>query len=103
MDKQEVSIIKQLIAIHYEQAQRRKALRILEKQTWSADFITMLLTKAAKASGIPLTLVIENVGGQKLTLTADGTKKSEETDDDIFNHLDSEAAVQAYIARNSRR
>ena len=103
MDTQEVSIIKQLIAIHFEQAKRRKALRLLEKQSWSVDFLTMLLTKAARASGTQLSLMVENKDGQKFTLTADGTKKDKEMDDDIFNHLDNEAAVQEYITQHSRR
>lgn len=103
MDEQEVSVLKQLIAIHYEQAKRRKALRILEKQSWSVDFLTMLLTKAAKASSTPLTLVVENTDGQKFMLTADGSNKQNEPDDDIFNHLDNEAAVQAFINQHSRR
>lgn len=104
MDKQEVSILKQLIAIHYEQAKKRKALRILEKQSWSVDFLTMLLTKAAKAANVPLTLVVENTGGQKFTLTVDGSKQdASDDDDDIFNHLDNEAAVQSFITQHSRR
>lgn len=103
MDKQEVSILKQLIAIHYEQSKKRKALRILEKQSWSVDFLTMLLTKAAKASGVPLSLMVENKDGQKFVLTADGSNKDKDIDDDIFNHLDNEAAVQSFIAQHSRR
>lgn len=103
MDKQEVSVIKQLIAIRYEQAKRRKALRILEKQEWSLDFLTLLLTKSAKAVNAPMTLIVENTNGQKFTLTADGSKLDVVDDDDIFNHLDDEAAVQSFITKNSRR
>ena len=103
MDTHEVSILKQLIAIHYEQSKKRKALRILEKQSWSVDFLTMLLTKAAKASGVPLSLMVENKDGQKFVLTADGTKHDAVSDDDIFNHLDNEAAVQSFITQHSRR
>lgn len=63
----------------------------------------MLLTKAAKASGTQLSLMVENKDGQKFVLTADGSKKAQADDDDIFNHLDNEAAVQEYITQHSRR
>lgn len=103
MDEQEVSLIEQLISIHYEQAQRRKALRLLQKQTWSFEFLSAMLSRAARASGVPLTLQVENTAGQKFTLTADGTEHSALDEDDIFNHLDDEAAVQSFITQHSRR
>ena len=39
----EPSLLRQIIAIHYEQTRRAKALRILKKQTWSIEFLSTLL------------------------------------------------------------
>ena len=47
--EKEPSLLRKLIEIHYEQAKRRKALRLLEKQSWSIDFLSMLLVKAGKS------------------------------------------------------
>lgn len=103
----EPSLLRKIISIHYEQAQRRKALRILEKQSWSFDFLSMLLVKAGKSLGDGVQLDITNKDGTKLTLTYNQALRSDTSginpDDDIFNRLDDDAAVEEYIRRHSRR
>lgn len=101
----EPSLFRQIIAIHYEQAKRRKALRILEKQHWSVDFLSTLLLKSAKMLGTPLELTIISPDDVKLVITAKDLKTDDGRidDTDIFNHLDDNAAVNDFIARHSTR
>ena len=100
----EPSLLSKLIAIYYEQAKRRKALRILTKQTWSLDFLSVLLARAAKMSGNNVIMQITNRDGVTLTITYDKAKKTvENLDDSIFNHLDDDIAVQHFIQKNSTR
>lgn len=100
----EPSLLRKLITIYYEQAMRRKALRILVKQTWSLDFLSLMLAKAAKASANNVIMQITNKDGVTLTITYDKAKVSAQNlDDSIFNHLDDDLAVQDFIKRNSTR
>lgn len=104
----EPSLFSKLITIYYEQAKRRRALRLLQKQTWSFDFLSLLLVRAGKMAGSGLSLVIENKDGLKMTISYDkakssGVDKTMDPDDDIFNQLDNDAAVQDFIRRNSVR
>lgn len=105
MKDKEPSLLRQIIAIHYEQAKRRKALRILEKQHWSVDFLSTLLLKSAKMLGTPLELTIVSPDDVKLVITAKDLKTDDGRIDDmdIFNHLDDNAAVNDFIARHSTR
>lgn len=106
--KKEPSLLRKLIEIHYEQARRRKALRLLEKQSWSIDFLSMLLVKAGKSLGHGIQLEITDKNGVKLHLTYDQAAKasanSQFTDDsDIFNMLDDSMAVEDFIRRHNTR
>lgn len=105
MKDKEPSLFRQIIAIHYEQAKRRKALRLLEKQHWSVDFLSTLLLKSAKMLGTPLELTIISPDDVKLVITAKDLKTDDGRIDDmdIFNHLDDNAAVNDFIARHSTR
>lgn len=104
----EPSLFKKFITVVYEQAKRRRALRILEKQSWSFDFLALLLMRASKLSGEGLNMVITNKDGLAITLTHDSVKKSGVSDtldpeDSIFNHLDDELAIQDFIRTHSVR
>jgi len=102
--EKEPSLIRKLISIHYEQAKRRRALRILAKQTWSIDFLSELLVRAAKLLDDNIQLSITNKDGTKLTLTYSQAIKSDRLldDTDIFNHLDDDAAVDDFISKHGR-
>lgn len=102
--EKEPSLIRKLINIHYEQAKRRRALRILAKQTWSIDFLSELLIRAAKLLDDNIQLSIMNKDGTKLTLTHSQAIKSDRLldDTDIFNHLDDDAAVDDFISKHGR-
>lgn len=106
--EKEPSLLRKLIEIHYEQAKRRKALRLLEKQSWSIDFLSMLLVKAGKSLGHDIQLEITDKNGVKCSLTysqaarADSNRQVSD-DTDIFNKLDDSAAVEDFIMRHSVR
>ena len=102
--KREPSLFRQIVAIHYEQAKRRKALRILEKQEWSVDFLSMLIVRSAKMYGSPLTMEIVSKGGHKLVLSSVRSDNMvQDPEDSIFNKLDDKAAVEKFILEHSRR
>lgn len=101
----EPSLLRKVIEIHYEQARRRKALRILQKQSWSIDFLSTLLLKSARMLGSPLELTIvspENIAC-KITAKDLTTDDGKIDDTDIFNHLDDQAAVNDFIYRHRRK
>ena len=101
----EPSLLKQIIAIHYEQARRRKALRLLEKQHWSVDFLSTLLLKAARMMGTSLELTIVSPDNVRMIITAKDLKTDDGRidDSDIFNHLDDASAVNNFIVKHSTR
>jgi len=100
----EPGLLRQIIAIHYEQAKRRKALRILSKQVWSVEFFEYLIKKAAKDLHQNIEIEIESPAGHKMRMKAvTGEESQFSADDDIFNHLDDVAAVNAFIRANSTR
>lgn len=102
----EPSLFRQMVTIHFEQCRRRKAMRILMKQEWSIDFLTLLLVKGAKLSNQGMQLVITSPGGIRLTMTTTEAVKNGslyDDDNDIFNKLDDSAAVNAFIREHSRR
>lgn len=104
--EREPSLLRKIILIHYEQNKRRKVIRQLQKQSWSFDFLALLLVKASKIANQNLSLTITNKDGISYTLTYDKAQKSpaiDQLDDSIFNHLDDDVAIADYIAKNSRR
>lgn len=104
--EREPGLLKKLIMIYYEQAKRRKALREMQKLSWSFDFLALLLVKASKAAGQGLTMEITDKSGVKINVTYDQAKASgviDRLDDSIFNKLDDDAAIEDFILRNSTR
>ena len=47
MKNKEPGLLRQIVAIHYEQAKRRKALRTLAKTEWIWEFLEAVVTHAA--------------------------------------------------------
>ena len=105
MEDKEPSLLRQIVAIHFEQAKRRKALRLLEKQHWSVDFLSTLLLKAARMMNTSLELTVVSPEGVKLVITAKDLKADDGRidDTDIFNHLDDNTAVNNFITKHSTR
>ena len=107
MKKQkEPSLLRQIISIHFEQARRRRELRRLQKQSWSFDFLALLLVKASKLQNQNLELVVTNKDGisYKLsTLQAERQDSVRALNDSILDHLDDDMAVNNFIRQNSVR
>lgn len=102
-DKQP-SLFRQMIAIHYEQAKRRKALRQLAKAEWSMEFLTQVVVNAAKSLKQDIVIELETKHGHKMKISSiKGSSGALETDDSIFNKLDNEAAVQQFILEHQPR
>lgn len=95
----EPSLLRRIIEIHHEQAMRRKALRILNKQQWSVEFLEYLIKNAAQQLNQDITVEIENPSGYKLRITSvNASYHGFNNDNDIFNKLDDQAAVERFIA-----
>lgn len=103
MKNKEPGLLRQLIAIHYEQAKRRKALRILNKQEWSVEFLEYLIIHAAKDLKQNIVITVTSPAGHKLDIKSVSTQTKLDTDYDIFNHLDDQAAVEQFIREHSRK
>lgn len=99
----EPSLLKQIIEIHHEQAKRRKALRILNKQEWSVEFLEALVVHAAKELNRNIVITVTSPAGHKLEIKSVESTNRYDANDDIFNHLDDDAAVDRFIRENSRR
>ena len=100
----EPGLLRQIIAIHYEQAKRRKAIRYLAKAEWSLEFLTEVVCHSAKVLSKDIEIELETKAGHKLKISSvKGRSEQLMADNDIFNHLDDEAAVQSFINRHSHR
>lgn len=99
------SLLGQIIEIYHEQAKTRKALRNLEKQRWSVEFLQYLILNAAKKSGKDLEMTITSPDRASITIRSTavtGNKLSGEEDSDILNKLDDTVAVNEFIRKHSR-
>ena len=100
----EPGLLRQIITIHYEQAKRRRALRQLAKNEWTWEYLESVITHAADLLKKDIVVTVETKGGNKLTISSvKDRNRSLDTDNDIFNHLDDEAAVQRFIREHSKR
>lgn len=100
----EPGLIRQVIAVKYEQAKRRKALRILNKQEWSVEFMEYLCEHAAKVLNKDIVITVISPAGHKLEIKSVAEHAMGlMADDDIFNKLDDDVAVAEFIREHSRR
>lgn len=102
-EEKEPGLLKQLLVVHYEQAKRRKALRILEKQEWSVEFLEHLIVHAAKELKRNIIVTVTSPAGHKLEIKSVEGQDRFDNDFDIFNHLDDQVAVEQFIRENSKR
>ena len=104
MKNKEPGLLRQIIAIHYEQAKRRKALRTLAKTEWTWEFLESVITHAADVSKRDIEITIERNNGDKIVISSVKNRTTGLKEDfDIFNHLDDQAAVDRFIRENARR
>lgn len=99
----EPSLLRQIIAIHYEQAQRRKAIRQLAKAEWSLEFLCEVLRKSSEMLKKDIVIELETKGGHKMKLSSVKDVSNQlNADTDIFNRLDDEAAIQRFIREHGK-
>lgn len=104
MKNKEPGLLRQIIAIHYEQAKRRKALRELAKAEWTWEFLESIVTHAADMQKKDIEVAIERKNGDKIIISSVKNRNTNLKEDfDIFNHLDDQAAVDRFIRENARR
>ena len=104
MKSKEPGLLRQIIAIHYEQAKRRKALRALAKAEWTWEFLESVVTHAADVQKKDIEIVIERKNGDRIIISSVKNRNTNLKEDfDIFNHLDDQAAVDRFIRENARR
>ena len=104
MKSKEPGLLRQIIAIHYEQAKRRKALRALAKAEWTWEFLESVITHAADMQKKDIEIVIERKNGDRIIISSVKNRNTDLKEDfDIFNHLDDQAAVDRFIRENARR
>jgi hypothetical protein len=95
--------LKDAWAVMVERYRTRKALRLLSKQEWSVDFLTALLIRAARLSKQAMEMELVSSAGQRLIIRLTDRPPARLPDDDIFNHLDDEAKLQAFMREVNRR
>lgn len=90
-------MIKKIIEIYHERALVRKALRLLNKQMWSVEFLTALLAKAAKVNGKHLEMELVSRDGTRLVVRTTDALVAQNDDDNIFNHLDDDVKIKQFM------
>ena len=100
--RKEPSILRKMVEALWEDAQRRKALRLLERQAWSLDFLSMALMKAGRHLNDGLVMVITDRNGVKMELRYEDVKDRAD-EDNVFMHLDDDSFVERFIRENARR
>ena len=104
MKNKEPGLLRQIIAIHYEQAKRRKALRTLAKTEWTWEFLESVVTHAADMQKKDIEIVIECKNGNKISISSIKSRNTSLKEDyDIFNHLDDQAAVDRFIREHAKK
>lgn len=98
-----MGLIRKIIEIEYERYKMHKAMRILQKQEWSVEFLAMLMRKAVD-SGMTSSGVVLEIKHKDtvLNLRIENVMKTT-VEESIFDKLDNEAAVNDFIAKNSTR
>lgn len=98
----EPSLFGKLVEVLWHDARRRSAMRLLERQSWGLDFLSMALVNAGRHLDKGLVMTITDRSGVTMELRYDDVKDREE-DDSVFMHLDDDAFVERFIAANARR
>ncbi len=89
-------MIKVLLEAWAEYVKTKRALRAAAKLSWSVEFLTAMLKRAAKAENQNLEMTLGN-GQQWIKIRTVGQDLSDVKDDSIFNHLDDDLKIKAFI------
>ena len=91
------SFLKQVWDVWVENKRSKKALRILNKQEWSIEFLTSLLQKAAGKLGQHLEMQIISPNGAKIIVRTIDKDVSSYKEDNIFDHLDDDIKIKQFM------
>jgi hypothetical protein len=94
--------LKEAWSVALERAHIHKALRLLNKQQWSIEFLTALLYKASRSYGTQLEMTITGPGGLSLTVKTTDKNSTPYRDEDILEYLDDEVKVNQFVAMMQR-
>jgi hypothetical protein len=92
------TFLKEAWGLMAERGKIHRALRLMNKQTWSVEFLTALLYRASKTYNTQLEMEIVSKDGVKLVVRTTDTNKTQYKDDDILQHLDDEVKVSQFIS-----
>ncbi len=99
-----MSLIRDIVAVYKQNADTKKALRLLNKQEWSIEFLTSLLVRASKIRGQELEMTISDKSGRTVTVsTVDKNETADNIETDIFNHIDDDIKIQQFIETMRRK
>lgn len=96
-EEKEPTLLRQIIAVHYEQAMQRKAMRQLSKLNWSVDFLAAVVQRCKD----DVVLTVRSPNGATLSISKNDAANTI-IDDDILMQLDDDAAVDRFIREHSR-
>lgn len=91
------NFIKQVWDVWVENKRTRKALRVLNKQEWSIEFLTSLLRKAAALHGQHLEMQIISPNGAKIVVKTVDTDIIAQREENIFDHLDDDIKIRQFM------
>jgi hypothetical protein len=90
-------LVKEVYDLWKERQHIHRALRLLNKQEWSIEFLTALLVRAANTTKQPLEMIITGPGGITLQINTIRPETSIYKDDDIMNHLDDDLRIKQFM------
>jgi spore coat polysaccharide biosynthesis protein SpsF (cytidylyltransferase family) len=97
VDKGFRKFLKEAWALWKERQHTHRALRILNKQEWSVEFLTALLLRASTMSGKPLEMTIHGPNNVAFTVNTIDHKQNYQQTDDIFNFLDDDIKIKQFM------
>jgi hypothetical protein len=95
--------LKEAWALMVERGKIHKALRLMNKQTWSVEFLAAMLYRAAKNYNTSLEMEIISPDGAKIIVRSGDPNKTQYKDEDILQHLDDEVKVNQFIDMMQRK
>jgi hypothetical protein len=98
-DKGFGAFLKEAWNLWKERQHIHKALRILNKQEWSIEFLTSLFARAVKHFNEPLEMIISGPGGVSVMVRSTEAKNFALADDDVMNHLDDDVFIRQFMER----
>jgi hypothetical protein len=90
-------------AVWVERNRVHRAMRLLSKQEWSVEFLTALIIRASRVSRQSLEMEIISPAGQRIIVRSTDVSPSRLRDDNIFDHLDDDAKIQAFMREVNRK